>query len=210
MPPLFDIKAQARSQLRPMVEKLARRGVTPVQLSWTVLGLSAFVGTLIGLLPSVLPQSNRLLLVLPAALLLRLGLEAAADMLADDYSPRTRRGQLLRDVGDALGDVMLLLPLALIPGVPAALVVTLVALGLCTEVAGLAGLGIGASRRRDGPMNRTDRTIVFGLAGLILALDTGSGPWLPWLLLPASLMALITIGNRIRGALAETAQQASS
>lgn len=89
---------------------------------------------------------------------------------------------------------------------PRPMVVTLVALGLCAEVARLAALGIGASRRQDGPMGKSDRAIVFGLIGLIgliLALDNTAAPWLPWLLIPASVMALATIGNRMRTALHE-------
>ena len=52
-------------------------------------------------------------------------------------------------------------------------------------------------------MGRPDRAIVFGLIGLILALDSTAAGWLGWLLIPASAMALATIVNRIRAALGE-------
>ena len=142
-------------------------------------------------------------MLLPAALLLRLTLDAIADMLIEDQTARPPQDLLLKETGAAVCDLLLYLPLALIPGVPGGLVVTLVALGLCTEVTGLAALGIGASRRRDGPMGKPDRAILFGLIGLILALDSTAAPWLPWLLIPASVMALATIGNRMRAALQE-------
>ena len=203
MPPMFDIKSRIRTQLRPMVAKLRERGVTPTQLDWTTLGLCALVGALIAVLPAVLPHTTQPLLILPAALLLRLGLDALADLLAEEHSPRTPRDTLLSEVIAAGCDLLLYLPLALLPGIPSALVVILVVLGLCTEVTGLAALRIGASRRRDGPMGKPDRAIVFGLIGLILALDSTASSWLGWLLLPASAMALATIVNRMRAALGE-------
>ena len=203
MPPKFDIKSRIRTQLRPMVEKLSERGVTPAQLDWTTLILSALVGTLIAMLPAVLPQTTQPLLILPVALLLRLGLDALADMLAEEHSPRTPHGTLLSEVSAVACDLLLYLPLALIPSVPSALVVVLVVLGLCTEIAGLAALRIGASRPREGPMGKPDRAIVFGLIGLILALDSTAAGWLGWLLIPASAMALATIANRMRAGLGE-------
>ena len=203
MPPMFDMKSRIRTLLRPMLQKLVEVGVTPAQLDWTALGLSALVGALIAVMPAVLPDTTQPLLILPLVLMLRATLETLADMLADAIRPRTARDTLLSEIGAAGGDLLLYLPLALIPGVPGALVVVLVALGLCTEIAGLAALRIGASRRWEGPMGRTDRAIVFGLVGLILALDRTAAGWLGWLLIPASAMALATIINRMRQALRE-------
>jgi CDP-diacylglycerol--glycerol-3-phosphate 3-phosphatidyltransferase len=199
------IRAQTTAQLRPWAERLATRGVSPGQLDWAGLGLSALAGGLIAAKAAVAPSAAGLLMVLPAALLLRQALEVVSDLMAAERRPRSRRSALLREVLEALADCVLYLPLALLPGVPGALVVLLVVLGLCTEVAGLAALGIGAGRRRDGPMARSDRAIVLGLAGLILALDPGAAPWLPWLLLPAAGLALATIASRLRAALAEVA-----
>jgi len=62
---------------------------------------------------------------------------------------------------------------------------------------------IGASRRYDGPMGKSDRAVVFGVLGLLLGLQ------LPifrvvipvqWIVLA---LLLVTIANRARGALRE-------
>jgi CDP-diacylglycerol--glycerol-3-phosphate 3-phosphatidyltransferase len=203
MPAPLDIESRIRSRLRPLVQRLAARGVTAARVLWATLGLCAVVGALIAVLPEILPRTTGPLMLLPAALLLRLALDAMADMLLEEQTSPPPQDWLLKETGAAVCDLLLYLPLALIPGVPGGLVVTLVALGLCTEVTGLAALGIGASRRRDGPMGKSDRAMLFGLIGIILALDGSAAPWLPWLLLPASLMALVTIGNRMRAALQE-------
>ena len=206
MASVYDLKPRIQALLRPTVDRLAERGVTPNQLTYVALGLSALVGALISALPALAPGNNRLLLLLPAALLVRIALDAMDGMLAREPGVGTPRGAMLNELGVVLSDALLYLPLALYPGVMAWLVVTLVVLGICAEVAGLAALGIGASRRDQGPMGKNDRAIVFGLIGLILALDPKAAAWLPWLLVPAVVMAGVTIVNRVQAALREVAR----
>lgn len=187
-----------------MVQRLASQGIRPEQLSYAALALAAVTGALIAVMPEILPHGSRLLLILPAALVLRIALSLMEEMLTGDQAMAAPKARLARELGDALSDALLYLPLALYPGVPGGLVVTLVALGLCSEITRLAALGIGARGNREGPMAYQDRAIVFGLMGLILALDSGNAVWLPWLLLPASAMAIATIVNRIRSALQQS------
>ena len=206
MASVYDIKPRFQALLRPTVDRLAERGITPNQLTYAALGLSALVGALISILPALSPDKSRLLLLLPAALLLRTTLSTLNGMLAREHGLSTPRGALLIEIGDVLSDALLYLPLALYPGVTGWLVVTLVVLGICTEVAGLAAVGIGANRGDKGPMGKSDRAIVFGLIGLILALDPKAAAWLPWLLVPAVAMAGVTIVNRMQAALREVAR----
>jgi hypothetical protein len=56
----------------------------------------------------------------------------------------------------------LYLPLLLLPGVSAAAVVALVLLALLSEFCGVLGVQIGASRRYDGPMGKSDRALLLG------------------------------------------------
>lgn len=204
MASVYDLKPRLQAMLRPMVQRLAAQGIRPQQLSYAALALAAITGALIAVLPEILPHSSRPLLILPAALALRIALSLMEEMLAGEQAMPAAEAMLSREIVDAVSDVLLYLPLALYPGVPGSLVVTLVALGLCSEVAGLATIGIGAGRRGEGPMAKNDRAIVFALMGLILALDSDNAVWLPWLLLPASAMAIATIVNRIRAAVRQT------
>jgi CDP-diacylglycerol--glycerol-3-phosphate 3-phosphatidyltransferase len=201
-----DLKPRLRAMLRPMVQRLAALGIRPEQLSSAALALAAVTGALIAVLPEILPGNSRALLILPVALSARVALTLMADMLTHEHAMQTPRTILFGEAWDALADALLYLPLALYPGVPGGLVVTLVVLGLCAEVVGLAGHAIGAGRRGEGPMGRNDRAIVFGLVALIMALDPDNAVWLPWLLLPASAMAVATIVNRIRASLLQTAK----
>lgn len=201
MPSLPELKRRVRELLRPMLEKLVAGNATPTQLTYAALGLSAAVGVLISVLPSILPGAHGWLLLLPAALAGRALIGTLREMLEQTQATPARQALPLREIVDALSDALFYLPLALYPGAPAGLIVLFVVLGLCSEIAGLAAMQVGADRRRDGPMAMQDRAIVFGIIGLILALDPSASGWLPWLLVPACAMALATIANRMRSAL---------
>ena len=54
----------------------------------------------------------------------------------------------------------------------------MIVLGDPREFAGVLGLAVGASRRYDGPMGKSDRAFVFGALGLWIGLGLPAGPWL--------------------------------
>jgi CDP-diacylglycerol--glycerol-3-phosphate 3-phosphatidyltransferase len=74
---------------------------------------------------------------------------------------------------------------------------------------GLQGTTIGASRRYDGPFGKSDRAVFFGALGLFTAWvvfenkQALHGIVMNWAMLIASLLALITIINRVRQGIQE-------
>jgi CDP-diacylglycerol--glycerol-3-phosphate 3-phosphatidyltransferase len=191
------MQQRLRRWLLPWVEIADRRGITPNQLSLANLALAALVGLLLALFPGArLP-----LLLLTTVVLARLALDLLDGMLARAQGSRSPLGILLNDSVEPLGAILLYLPLALHPGVDGWLVVLLVALGLCAEIVALSAAQISGRRHTEGPFGKRDRAIFFALIGLILALDRAAAPWLPWLLVPALLLSLLTIGMRMRAAL---------
>jgi len=72
-----------------------------------------------------------------------------------------------------------------------------------SEIAGVLGQTIGASRRYDGPMGKSDRALVFGALGLWIGVGGPLPDWLPWLMIAIIVLLIITIINRIRRGLAE-------
>ena len=191
------IKQRLDAQLAPLASLAAARGITPDRLQWSALALVAGVGVLLLVLPALLPGLHGLLLLLPAALAARALMLAVAGLLEQGHPELPARDAGLREVTDAGADALLYLPVAAYPGVAVAPVVLLVVLGLLAEIAGLAVLTRGEERRRGGPMDLHDRAIVFGIVGLILAVDPGTAPWLPWLLLPAAALAAVTLVRRL-------------
>jgi len=202
MASIYDLKPRFQALLRPLVEHWAARGITPNQVTLAALGLSAAEGLLILLFPA----SGWSLLLLPLALLLRMALNAIDGMLAREHGMESALGAVLNELGDTMSDGVLYLPLAYVPGVPAALVVAAVVLAVIGEMAGLAGCAIGGGRRYDGPMGKSDRAFVFGAIGLLLGLGVEPGIWLDGLLGVVVLLLLATIVNRARRALDQAAQ----
>ncbi len=202
MASIYDLKPRFQALLRPLVERLAARGFTPNQVTLAALGLSALEGLLIlAFAASAFP-----LLLLPLVLLLRMALNAIDGMLAREHGMESALGAILNELGDVLSDSLLYLPLAYVPGVPAALVVVVAVLAVVGEMAGLVGLQLGGGRRYDGPMGKSDRALVFGAIGLLLGLGLEPGLWLDALLSIVVLLLAVTVVNRARRALAEVAR----
>lgn len=196
---VYQLKPAFQGLLRPAVGRLAAAGVTPNAVTVTAILGSAAAGLAIALAPA----ESWPLLVLPAALFARMALNAVDGMLAREHDMRTRLGAILNEVGDAVSDAALYLPLALVTGFQPALVMLVVVLAVISEFAGVLGLAVGASRRYDGPMGKSDRALVFGVAGLWLGLGGPGGRWLDVLLAVVAALLVLTIVNRCRQALAE-------
>ncbi len=76
---------------------------------------------------------------------------------------------------------------------------------MLTEMAGVVAVQIGASRRYDGPMGKSDRAFVFGLLALLIAIDVAPGAWVNPTLLLVAMLLVLTVVNRCRNALVEVA-----
>jgi CDP-diacylglycerol--glycerol-3-phosphate 3-phosphatidyltransferase len=68
-------------------------------------------------------------------------------------------------------------------------------------MAGLVAVQIGADRRYDGPLGKSDRAFAVGLICCLLGCGAEPGPWLPVAFTILSVMAIVTIVRRSRRAL---------
>jgi CDP-diacylglycerol---glycerol-3-phosphate 3-phosphatidyltransferase len=201
MPTIYDLKPRFQALLRPLSNALAGAGVTPNQVTLGALLLSLLTGGAIFLQP----QHAWPLLLLPPVLFLRMALNAIDGMLAREHDMQSRLGAILNELGDVVSDSVLYLPLASVAGVDPGLVVLIVLAAVMGEMTGVIGTQIGASRRYDGPLGKSDRAFVFGLLALLLGLGVPAGPWVTLLLGLTLALALLTILNRARQALREVA-----
>jgi CDP-diacylglycerol--glycerol-3-phosphate 3-phosphatidyltransferase len=129
---------------------------------------AALLSLATGALVAAFPDSRGVLLLVPAVLFIRMALNAIDGMLAREYEMKTRLGAVLNELGDVIADAGLYLPLALLPGMPAALIVVAVVLGIVSEMAGVVALQIGSDRRYDGPLGKSDRAFVFGCIAFLI------------------------------------------
>ena len=199
MPSVYDLKPAFQGLLRPLVRGLARAGVTANQVTLAAMLLSLATGAAIALGP----KRTGLLLLLPLVLFLRMALNAIDGMLAREHDQKTRLGAVLNELGDVVSDAALYLPLALVPGFSAPLVVLIVLFAALSEMTGVITQTLGASRRYDGPMGKSDRALVFGAVGLALGLGLSGAAWLNQVLGIVLLLLVWTVVNRTRRGLAK-------
>ena len=201
MPSIYDIKPAFQNLLRPLVRALAAAGITANQVTILAALLSFAVGACIYFNPT----ARWPLFVVPAFLFLRMALNAVDGMLAREHGQKSRLGAILNEIGDVAADSALYLPFALVPGFDARLVVLAAVLAIISEMTGVVALQIGAARRYDGPMGKSDRAFIFGLIALLLALGVPPGHWQNISLLAVSALLILTIINRALRALATPA-----
>jgi CDP-diacylglycerol--glycerol-3-phosphate 3-phosphatidyltransferase len=196
---IYDLKPAFQNLLRPIVASLARTGVTANQVTVAALLLSVATGLLI----ATDPRSHALLLLVPLVLFVRMALNAIDGMLAREHGMKSPLGAVLNELGDVLADAALYLPFALVPGFDARLVAGIVVLAVISEMAGVVAVQIGATRRYDGPLGKSDRAFAFGLLALLAGLGIRAGSWTSWVLSFLLALAALTVCNRVRAALRE-------
>lgn len=198
---VYDLKPRFQALLRPLVDALARRGVTANQVTIAAVLLSLIGGALI----AWRPFDSWPLLLLPLILLLRMGLNAIDGMLAREHGQQSKPGAILNELGDVVSDAVLYLPLAWVPMIYVPLIGGIVVLAVISEMAGVVALQIGARRQYQGPMGKSDRALWFGALGLALGLGVTPGNWINWALGVMLALLVVTIVNRARSALKEAA-----
>lgn len=192
MPSIYDLKPRFQQLLRPLVDRLARAGITANQVTVVAALLSIAVGAAI----ARQPRLRWLLLLVPVVLMVRMALNAIDGMLAREHRQQSRLGAVLNELGDVVSDAALYLPLALVPGLSPMLVVPVVVLAVISEMTGVVAVQVGSARRYDGPMGKSDRAFVFGLLCLLLGIGISPAPWANALLALVVVLLVVTIINR--------------
>jgi len=196
---IYDLKKSFQNLLRPLTKALARAGVTANQVTISALMLSFACGAFIYFSTA---SSLSLLLVSPV-LFIRMALNAIDGMLAREHGMKSNLGAVLNELGDVLSDAVLYLPFSVIKGASPEAVVVAVILAIFTEMTGVVAVQIGATRRYDGPMGKSDRAFVFSCLALVIGAGGPVGTWLPVVLWGVVVLLCLTILNRARKALAE-------
>lgn len=199
MPTIYDLKPRFQALLRPLVRRLARLGVTANQVTVLAATLSLLSGTLLALQPAV----RWPMLLVPAVLFIRMALNAIDGMLAREHGMKTPLGGILNELGDVFSDVFLYLPFAFVGGAGGFWVFAFVLLAVIGEMAGVLGFAVGASRRYDGPLGKSDRAFAVGLLALVLGSGVPFGPWVEMVFMGLCVLAGVTIVHRARAALRE-------
>lgn len=189
---IYTIKPLFQSLLKPIVNRLAKWGVSANQVTLAALGLSVGWGLLLCFVP-------KLLWTMAIVLFARMALNAIDGMLARQHNQASNLGLYLNELGDMVSDAFVFLPFAFASPGMYPLIVGIIVLSILSESAGILAVAIGKERRYDGPMGKSDRAFVFGL----LAIFSGYMPSLLLMLIYFGMMGLLglTTYNRIQRAL---------
>ena len=198
---IYALKPKFQSLLRPLTTSLARSGVTANQVTLAAAVVSVAIGAFVAWRA---PERWPFLLI-PLWMFLRMAFNAIDGMLAREFAQKSRLGAYLNELTDVICDSALYLPFALVAPFSPLWTGAVIVLAIVSEYAGVLGLMVGASRRYDGPMGKSDRAFVFGALGLWIGLVPSLPEWAAYVM-PILVVALcVTIVNRVRRGLAETA-----
>ncbi|MGL5489225.1 MAG: CDP-alcohol phosphatidyltransferase family protein [Shewanella sp.] len=195
---IYALKSRFQHVLRPLVRLLAAVGVTANQVT-----LAAMCGSVLyGVWLSLSSHSSLPWLLLPLFLFCRMGLNAIDGMLAREFDQQSRLGAILNEAGDVVSDSALYLPFMLVALQPE-WVLLAVLLAILSEFIGVLGPGMGASRRYDGPMGKSDRAFWYGALALAIGLWPALRVYTSVVFGVTALLLLVTIINRSRMMLRE-------
>ena len=189
---IYDLKPRFQALLRPTVNFLAKKNITPNQVTMFAMLLSILVGLIIAFTQG----AKWILLFVPLFMFLRMALNAIDGLLAKEHDMKTKRGAMFNEMSDVIADVALFLPFALIVGINPIYVVLFTVVGVFNEMAGVVAQTLNGERRYDGPMGKSDRVFVLGFISLLLGLGVEAGLWVDGLFIVATLLAVVSTYNR--------------
>ncbi|MCO6551408.1 MAG: CDP-alcohol phosphatidyltransferase family protein [Gilliamella sp.] len=196
---IYQLKPKFQALLRPYANALYKANFTANQVTLIAGFGSIFIAFIVG----VLAKYQWIFFIIPIWMFIRMALNAIDGILAREYYQKSNLGAYLNEICDVVSDSALLLIFTQIECVNNYLVILVVLLSLLTEYSGVLGVMIGASRRYDGPMGKSDRAFVLG--GISLAIATYLLPlsYINALLWIISILLVCTVINRIRNGIQE-------
>lgn len=195
---IYQLKPRFQSLLRPVARYCARAGITANGVTLAAMLVSLALGALLG----IAGEQRTLFLLLPLWMFLRMAFNAIDGMLARDFGQKSALGAYLNELSDVISDAALYLPFVIIVPFGWASVGAVVFLAAVSEMAGALGPMIGAERRYDGPMGKSDRAFVFGALGLWVGLTSSLSDWAFWIMPTIAVAIVVNIFNRVRSGVA--------
>jgi len=196
---IYQLKSRFQTVLRPFVKKLNDYSITANQIT-LVACLGSLLVTLIVIF--TLPYLWVLWLI-PIWMFVRMALNAIDGMLAKEFGQKSNLGAYLNELCDVISDSALFIILFYLPDISWVLIVILIISSFLSEYAGVLGTLVGASRRYDGPMGKSDRALLYGLISVGLALGWLPTEWVNMVLIVMIILLFFTIVNRVRSGLRE-------
>lgn len=202
---LHELKPQFQALLRPLARALAAGGVSANQVTIASMLLSLGIGAY----ATLNAAASWPLLLLPAWFVVRMAANAIDGMIAREFGHASPLGAYLNELGDVVSDVALYVPFAAVAPFGPYTVGLVIVAACVSELAGALGPMVGAPRRYDGPMGKSDRALVFGVLALYLGLGGSLPEGAVWLMPAIAALIGWNIVNRTRRGVAAATRVSS-
>ncbi|MCP8616285.1 CDP-alcohol phosphatidyltransferase family protein [Salirhabdus salicampi] len=196
---IYQLKPSFQKILRPLTNKLATNGMTANQVTLFTMIMSIITGLLLYLFN----EHIWIYFYIPIFLFIRMALNAIDGMLAKEHNMKSPLGNMLNELGDVISDSAIYLAFIVVTGFQPFVIVLVVLASIISEMAGVLGKSIGASRRYDGPMGKSDRAFIFSVISLLLGLQVPIFPFVNYVLLIVASLILLNTYIRVKHAVAE-------
>lgn len=159
---LYATKGALNARLVPLVDRLAKAGVTPDEVTLAAVPVAVIGGGCLLLSPSV----PTLLLAIPVLVVVRLVLNLIDGTMARRTGRIHPRGELYNELGDRLADVGFLAPVAFLPGASPHIVLLGVLMGVMASYVGITARAAGGERIYRGILSKPGRMTLLVVCSL--------------------------------------------
>jgi len=187
---LYRLKPASQAVVAPVARWLVRHRVSPDLVTWSAVPVGLAGGACLALSASV----PVLLLLVPLAAALRLGLNLLDGMVARESGITHPLGELWNELGDRLADIAFIGGLALHPAVDPRLALGAVIAALVASYAGITARAAGGRRQYGGIMSKPGRMATLAVSAP-LTFVVGDPVWLTlaaWVILIGGIMTAAT------------------
>ena len=199
---IYALKPKFQNLHRPLVRQLAAISVTANQVTLIACLLSILLGVVLALFPTF----SSLFFLIPIWLFLRMALNAIDGMLAREFNQKSRLGGYLNEITDVVSDAALYLPFAFVAPFDGIQISSIIWLAALSELCGILGQVQGKTRHYDGPMGKSDRAFVFGVLGLLYAVNGSLHSFFWWVANIVIILLILTCLKRVKNGLAEVTE----
>jgi phosphatidylglycerophosphate synthase len=186
---LYRLKPGSQAIVVPVARWLVRHRISADIVTWAAVPI-ALVGGICLALSATAPG---LLLVVPLAATLRLGLNLLDGMVARESGATHPLGELWNELGDRLADTLFIGGLAFHPQVDPRLALGAVIAAILASYIGITARAAGGRRQYGGLMSKPGRMATLSVAAL-MTLVTGDPAWLTvaaWVILVGAVLTAI-------------------
>lgn len=186
---LYRLKPVSQAIVAPIARWLVRHRISADVVTWSAVP----VGLLGGISLAASAAVPTLLLVVPLAAALRLGLNLLDGMVARETGATHPLGELWNELGDRLADTLFIGGLAFHPAVDPRLALGAVIAAILASYVGITARAAGGRRQYGGLMSKPGRMATLAVAAPV-ALLTGDPAWLTvaaWAILAGGVLTAI-------------------